>query len=67
LNQTDLLLPLRVIPILADLRGQEWQELTQRITTGAASLSDQVGFGLMMVRLSGCVSCNSDSYRAMRG
>jgi hypothetical protein len=66
-GQTELLFPIRVIPALVDLRGEEWRELTNTVIYPDASLTDQMGFVLMMVRLAGCVSCNSDSYRAMRG
>ena len=38
-------------------------EVTQQETDSSACLA----FVLMMVRLGSCVSCNADSFRAMRG
>jgi hypothetical protein len=67
IDRTELFFPIRVIPALVDLRGGEWRELANTIAQPGTSLTDQMSFVLMMVRLAGCVSCNSDSYRAMRG
>ena len=66
-SDTELLFPLRVVPALSDLRGSECQMLLQRIASPDASLADQIGFVLMMVRIDGCVGCNADSFRAMKG
>ncbi len=66
-SDTELLFPLRVIPALATMRGQEWQELLERVTAPQASLAEQMGFVLMLVRMDGCVGCNADSFRAMKG
>lgn len=64
---TEILFPLRVVPQLKNLRGEEWNQLLERIQTGEASKQESCAFVLMMVRMGGCVSCNSDSFRAMRG
>lgn len=64
---TDLLFPLRVIPQLKTVRGEEWAEFIERYQAGEFSRQEKVAFVLMMVRMGGCVSCNSDSFRAMRG
>jgi len=66
-SDTELLFPLRVVPALSSMRGQEWQELTEKISSPQADLADQMGFVLMMVRMDGCVGCNADSFRAMKG
>jgi hypothetical protein len=66
-SDTELLFPLRVIPALANMRGQEWQDLLELVVSSQASLTDQMGFILMMVRMDGCVGCNADSFRAMKG
>ena len=66
-SDTELLFPLRVIPALGDLRGSECQNLLERVSSPAASLVEQMGFVLMMVRIDGCVGCNADSFRAMKG
>jgi hypothetical protein len=66
-SDTEMLFPTRVIPSLKHLRGPAWKSLVE--TAAAASDGDEttLAFGLMMIRLNGCLTCHSDSYRAMRG
>lgn len=64
---TELLFPLRVLPQLRNLRGDEWGQLVDHIGSSSSSKPEKCAFVLMMVRMGGCVSCNSDSFRAMRG
>lgn len=66
-SDTDLLFPLRVIEALSDLRGSEFQALLKHVSSEQASPAEQMGFVLMMVRIDGCVGCNADSFRAMKG
>jgi len=66
-SDTELMFPLRVIPELRALRGDVWKELIDQITAPGADLLDQYAFVLMLVRMGGCVPCNADSFRAMRG
>jgi hypothetical protein len=66
-SDTELLFPVRLIPSLGVLRGESWKNLVDRLSGASADLPGQLGFVLMMVRLNGCVACNADSYRAMRG
>lgn len=64
---TELLFPIRVIPILQKLRGEKWYQLVVRMTQPNPKIEDQLGFVLMMIRLDGCITCNTHSFRAMRG
>lgn len=66
-SDTEVLFPSRVIPTLQSLHGEEWQKLAERIQSGAALPAERHAFILMMVRMCGCVGCNADSFRAMRG
>jgi hypothetical protein len=66
-SDTELLFPVRLIPGLGSLRGEPWQNLVNGLSVTDADPLGQLGFVLMMVRLNGCVACNADSYRAMRG
>lgn len=66
-NDADLIFPSRVIPELRDSRGTEWQEFIDRISGLTPDSLDRVALVLMIVRLSGCVSCQADSFKAMRG
>jgi hypothetical protein len=69
LYQTDaeMLFPSRVIPSLSDLRGNDWKSFVEQVSAQPESDPDVLAFGLMMIRLGGCMTCTSDSYRALRG
>lgn len=64
---TELLFPLRVAPALGAMRGRDWQLLTERIALAETSVLEQMAFVFMMVRMGGCIGCNADSFRAMKG
>jgi hypothetical protein len=64
---TELLFPSRVIPSLLALRSEVWDDLVDRVLCPEIDESARLAFVLMMVRLDGCVSCNTHSFRAMRG
>jgi hypothetical protein len=66
-SDTELLFPMRIIPSLGSMRSQEWQHLIAELSADNAGQADLLAFVLMMVKLGGCVGCNADSYRAMRG
>ncbi|HAY85987.1 MAG TPA: hypothetical protein DCY42_14060 [Chloroflexi bacterium] len=66
-NDTELLFPSRVIKELSGLRGPEWDELVNRVKNLEENSIDHLAFVLMMTKLDGCSTCNSDSFRAMRG
>jgi hypothetical protein len=64
---TDLIFPTRIISQLASIRNAEWSALVKSVEAEPENETKLNAFVLMMVRLSGCVTCNSDSFRAMRG
>ncbi len=66
-NDAEMLFPIRVVPHLQDLRGEQWRELVAEIAALPETDPRSLAFGLMMIRLDGCLSCQCDSYRAMRG
>ena len=66
-SDTELLFPMRVIPKLRELRGDVWRGLVDHVLDPETPIEEQLGFILMMVDLSSCSTCNSYSYRAMRG
>jgi hypothetical protein len=65
--RTELLFPPHLIPDLADLRGDEWRRLVERVASLPETHSDTLAFCLMMIRLNACLGCVSGSYRFMRG
>ncbi len=64
---TEIMFPNYVIPVLRDLRGEEWRKLIDRIEPLPDSHPEKLAFVLMMIRVNGCMECETDSYRAMRG
>ncbi len=66
-QDTEVLFPERVIPTLRSLQGEEWRKLIDRLQSKDSSPAEHHAFVLMMVKMCGCVGCNADSFRAMRG
>lgn len=66
-SDAEILFPTRVIPLLRNLRGEVWQRLVDDVLAHPPDSVEQQSFTLMMIRLDGCLTCHSDSYRAMRG
>jgi hypothetical protein len=66
-SDTEILFPMRVAPYLRDLRGESWHKLVEGVTHEPEASLNQLAFSLLLVRLSGCLTCHTDSYRAMRG
>jgi len=66
-QDTEVLFPMRVIPTLRGLHGEEWGQFIDRFESGDCTPAEQHAFVLMMVKMCGCVGCNADSFRAMRG
>jgi len=66
-TNNELLFPHHAIPSLRRLRGRQWQTLVERILRLPECHEETLAFMLMMVRLNGCMACETDSYRAMRG
>lgn len=66
-TKNELMFPHHVIPALRNLRGEEWRELVSRVLAVPEGHEQSLAFVLMMIRLNGCLACETDSYRAMRG
>ncbi len=66
-TENALLFPHHVIPSLRNLRGEEWAKLVDHIMKLPETHEDTLAFMLTMMRLNGCMACETDSYRAMRG
>lgn len=63
----DLLFPSRAIEPLRKLRGDRWEKLIVNLLELEPISLERIAFVLFMVKISGCTSCQSDSFRAMRG
>jgi hypothetical protein len=66
-TKNELLFPYEVTPALQESRGEGWQQLVARAIADGENSEAGLAFVLLMVRLGGCLSCETDSFRAMRG
>ncbi len=64
---SELLFPSYAIAPLKGLRGPEWQALVKRIAALPETHPDSLAFSRTMMRVDGCLTCETDSYKAMRG
>jgi hypothetical protein len=66
-SDTELFFPLRVIPSLKGARGNDWNQLIDRVTQDGADEVDKIAFSALVIKLAACQGCDADSFRAMRG
>lgn len=65
--RSEILFPHRCVAALKKMRGSEWQELVDRIAGLPDTHNDSLAFALMMIKLTGCLNCDLDSYKASLG
>jgi hypothetical protein len=65
--KAELLFPAHLISSLRDLRGDEWRALVDRVAALPERDPDSLAFVLMMIELDGCLRCNSNNYKFLRG
>jgi len=65
--QNALLISPAVIARLRHERGPQWQELVERVITLPQDHPESLALALTLIRINGCLNCETDSYRAMRG
>jgi len=63
----EFLFPPCVIPSLRDLRSEAWRSAVDEAAEGGDASVSEIAFVHVMVELNGCITCNADSFRAMRG
>lgn len=66
-SDTEILFPIRVAPKLRDLRDGKWRRLVTKVMKEEDASTNQLAFSLLLIRLNGCLTCHSGSYRAIRG
>lgn len=66
-TKAELLFPAHLISSLRELRGPEWQALVDRVSALPETHPDSLAFVLMMIELDGCLRCNSNNYKFLRG
>ncbi len=65
--ETEIVFPGKAISSLSNLRGKTWQDLVNLVNEKPVESPEQTAFLLMMIKIGGCITCNVDSFRAMRG
>ena len=66
-THNEIMYPPRVTPLLREAAGPEWRRLVDRVCQLEETHPEALAFSLTMVRLDGCLECETDSFRAMRG
>jgi hypothetical protein len=65
--ENEIFFPHHLIASLRTQRGPAWQQLVNEVMQCQPCDDTSLAFMLMMIRLNGCVGCETDSFRAMRG
>lgn len=65
--ENELLFPPYAVSPLKNAAGAAWRDLVDRVEALPEDHPESLAFSLMMIRLNGCLGCETDSYRAMRG
>lgn len=55
------------IAALRNTRGEKWQALVERVLKLPPTHEETLALMFTMVRLNGCLGCETDSFRAMKG
>ena len=63
----EILFPHYAIPALRNTRGPLWRQLIDKIAAERETSVEVIALMSVMIELNGCLPCETDSYRAMRG
>ncbi len=63
----EILFPHYAIPALRNTRGEPWRHLIDKISAKSETSIEVIALMSVMIELNGCLGCETDSYRAMRG
>ena len=66
-TDNEILFPHYAIPSLKHVRGEKWASLVDDLMKKPETSLEVLAFMSMMIGLNGCLPCETDSYRAMRG
>ncbi len=66
-TDNEILFPHYAIPALRNARGPKWARLIDRLSQLDETSVDVIALMMLMIELNGCLACETDSYRAMRG
>jgi hypothetical protein len=65
--ETEILFPAYLIPELREVRGEKWKHFIDSFSDSPDKTGLESGLVLFLVKQGGCIGCNADSFRAMRG
>ncbi len=66
-TDNEILFPHYAIPALRNTRGSEWAQLIDRLADKPETSVEVIALMSVMIELDGCLTCETDSFRAMRG
>ncbi len=66
-TDNEILFPHYAIPALRNTRGYKWVKLIDSISSKSETSIEVIALMSIMIELDGCLACETDSYRAMRG
>ena len=66
-TDNEILFPHYAIPALRNTRGPKWRQLIDRISQKDETSVEVIALMSVMIQLNGCLACETDSFRAMRG
>ena len=66
-TSNELFFPFSIVPSLKAVYGNEWYTLVKQIEQLPENHPEALAFILMMSKINGCVTCETDSFRAMKG
>lgn len=66
-TDNEILFPHYAIPALRNTRGSAWMTLIDSLAGKAETSVEVIALMSLMIELNGCLACETDSYRAMRG
>lgn len=66
-TDNEILFPHYAIPALRNTRGPRWTRLIDGISCKRETSIEVIALMSVMIELNGCLACETDSYRAMRG
>ncbi len=66
-TDNEILFPHYAIPALRETRGPAWRRLIDDLERKEETSDATLALMSLMIELNGCLPCETDSYRAMRG
>lgn len=66
-SENEIFFPHTAIPALREQRGPEWARLIDSLKHKDETSDEVLALMAVMIELNGCLACETDSYRALKG